>query len=158
RYARYARRWAQTDSDEILELYLSAITMGYDPHTTYMSPSSLTDFTIQMKLNLEGIGAALREKDGYTVVSNVIAGGAADKDGRLKEDDHIVSMGQQSGEMVDIVEMPLKQVVSLIRGKAGTIVRLGVKKGGSGETEILEITRAQVQLEDSAARGKIIEH
>ncbi len=158
RYARYARRWAQTDSDEILELYLSAITMGYDPHTTYMSPSSLTDFTIQMRLNLEGIGAALREKDGYTVVSNVIPGGAADKDGRLKEDDHIVSVGQQSGEMVDIVEMPLKQVVSLIRGKAGTVVRLGVKKGGSGETEVYEITRAQVQLEDSAARGKVIEH
>lgn len=159
RYARYARRWAQTDSDEILELYLSSITMGYDPHTTYMSPSSLNDFNIQMRLNLEGIGAALREKDGYTVVSNVIPGGAAARDGRLGEDDHIVSVGQNAeGEMVDIIEMPLKQVVSMIRGKAGTIVRLGVKKGGAGETEIYDITRAQVQLEDSAARGKVIEH
>jgi carboxyl-terminal processing protease len=159
RYSRYAKRWAMTDSDEILELYLSSITMGYDPHTTYMSPSSLNDFSIQMKLNLEGIGAALREKDGLTVVSNVIPGGAADRDGRLKEDDHIVSVGQNTaGEMVDIVEMPLKQVVSLIRGKAGTIVRLGVKKGGAGETEVFEITRSQVQLEDSAARGKVIDH
>ena len=159
RYSRYARRWAQIDSDEILELYLSAITMGYDPHTTYMSPSTLNDFTIQMRLNLEGIGAALREKDGYTVVSNVIPGGAADRDGRLGEDDHIVSVGQDAeGEMIDIIEMPLKQVVSLIRGKAGTIVRLGVKKGGAGETEIYEITRAQVQLEDSAARGKVLDH
>lgn len=159
RYSRYAKRWAQTDSDEILEIYLSAITMGYDPHTTYMSPSSLNDFMIQMRLNLEGIGASLREKDGYTVVSSLIPGGAAAKDGRLKEDDHIVSVGQNSsGEMVDIVEMPLKQVVSLIRGKAGTIVRLGVKKGGIGEPEVLELTRVQVQLEDSAARGKVIDH
>lgn len=132
--------------------------MGYDPHTTYMSASSLNDFTIQMRLNLEGIGAALREKDGSTVVSSVIPGGAADKDGRLKEDDAIVSVGQADGDMVDIVEMPLKQVVSLIRGKAGTVVRLGVKKGGVGESETYEITRAQVQLEDSAARGKVIEH
>lgn len=159
RYARYARRWAQTDSDEILELYLSSITMAYDPHTTYMSPSSLNDFNIQMRLNLEGIGAALREKDGSTVVSSVIPGGAADRDGRLKEDDHIVSVGQAlDGEMVDIIEMPLKQVVGLIRGKSGTIVKLGVKKGGAGETETFEITRSQVQLEDSAARGKVIEH
>ncbi len=158
RYARYARRWAQTDSDEILELYLSSITMAYDPHTTYMSPSSLNDFNIQMRLNLEGIGAALREKDGSTVVSSVIPGGAADRDGRLKEDDHIVSVGQAlDGEMVDIIEMPLKQVVGLIRGKSGTIVKLGVKKGGAGETETFEITRSQVQLEDSAARGKVIE-
>lgn len=159
RYSRYARRWAQTDSDEILELYLTSITMAYDPHTTYMSPSSLNDFNIQMRLNLEGIGAALREKDGSTVVSSVIPGGAADRDGRLKEDDHIVSVGQAAdGDMVDIIEMPLKQVVSLIRGKAGTLVKLGVKKGGTGETETYEITRSQVQLEDSAARGKVIEH
>ncbi len=159
RYSRYAKRWAQTDSDELLELYLTSITMAYDPHTTYMSPGSLKDFEIMMRLNLEGIGAALREKDGNTVVMNVIPGGAADKDGRLKEDDYIVSVGQgDSGEMVDIVEMPLKTVVDQIRGNAGTVVRLGVKKGGAGEVEIYRIVRSQVELEESAARGKVIEH
>ena len=159
RYSRYARRWAQTDADELLEIYLTSVTMAYDPHTTYMSPGTLDDFQIMMRLNLEGIGAALREKDGYTVVSNVIPGGAADKDGRLKEDDYIVSVGQgDSGEMTDIVEVPLKQVVDQIRGKAGTTVRLGVKKGGAGEVEIYQIVRAQVELEESAARGKVIEH
>ncbi len=159
RYARLARRWAQTDADQLLELYLTSITMAYDPHTTYMSPGSLDDFQIMMRLNLEGIGAALREKDGYTVVSNVIPGGAADRDGRLKEDDYIVSVGQgTSGEMVDIVEMPLKQVVDQIRGRAGTTVRLGVKKGGAGDMETYQIVRAQVELEESAARGKVIDH
>ena len=159
RYTRYAKRWAQTDADELLELFLTSVTMAYDPHTTYMSPGSLDDFQIMMRLNLEGIGAALREKDGYTVVSNVIPGGAADRDGRLKEDDYIVSVGQgNTGEMVDIVESPLKQVVDQIRGKAGTIVRLGVKKGGTGEVEVFQITRSQVELAESAARGEVIEH
>lgn len=158
RYSRSAKRWAQIDSDEVLEIYLTSLTMGYDPHTTYMSPSTLNDFSIQMRLNLEGIGAALQEKDGYTTVSSVIVGGAADRDGRLKKDDQIVSVGQSSGEMVDIVEMPLKQVVSLIRGNAGTVVRIGVRKGGIGETVIYELTRSQVQLEDSAARGTVIHH
>ena len=159
RYSRYTKRWAQTDHDELLELYLTSITMGYDPHTTYMSPGSLNDFQIMMRLNLEGIGAALQDKDGYTVVSNVIPGGAADKDGRLKKDDYIVSVGQGDvSEMVDIVESPLKQVVDQIRGKAGTTVRLGVKKGGVGEVEVYQITRAQVELEESAARGQVIEH
>ncbi len=159
RYTRYARRWAQTDADQLLEIYLTSVTMAYDPHTTYMSPGSLDDFQIMMRLNLEGIGAALREKDGYTVVSNVIPGGAADKDGRLKEDDYIVSVGQgDSGDMVDIVESPLKTVVDQIRGKAGTTVRLGVKKGGAGEVEIYKIVRAQVELDESAARGKVLEH
>jgi len=159
RYSRYAKRWAQTDADELLELFLTSVTMAYDPHTTYMSPGSLEDFTIMMRLNLEGIGAALREKDGYTVVSNVIPGGAADRDGRLKEDDYIVSVGQgESGEMVDIVESPLKQVVDQIRGKAGTVVSLGVKKGGAGEVETYTMTRSKVELAESAARGEVIEH
>ncbi len=159
RYNRYARRWHQTDTDDVLELFLTSITSSYDPHTTYMSPSSLEDFEMLMRLSLDGIGAALREKDGYTVVTNIIPGGAAAKHGKLKEDDYVVSVGQgEDGEMVDIVEMPLKQVVSMIRGKAGTTVRLGVKPGGVGDVQIYKIVRAKVQLEDSAARGQVIEH
>ena len=159
RYRRYATRWKGTDSDDLLELYLTAVTMSYDPHSTYMSPSTLDDFEISMRLNLEGIGAALREKDGTTVVSNVIAGGAADQHGKLKPDDVIVSVGEGvEGPMVDIVEMPLRDVVKLIRGKAGTTVRLGVKSGGVGATKTYKIVRARVELEESAARGEVIEH
>jgi len=94
---------------------------------------------------LEGIGAALQEKDGETVVSKVIPGGAADKAGVLREDDRIVTVGQnESGDMVDVVEMPLDEVVKLIRGPAGSVVRLGVKTGGVGETNVVRIVRAKV--------------
>ena len=159
RYHRYAKRWRQTEDQDLLEMFLSSVTTAYDPHTTYMSQGTLDDFQIMMRLNLEGIGAALREKDGNTIVTNVIPGGAAAKHGKLKEDDYIVSVGQdEEGEMVDVVEMPLKQVVDMIRGPAGTTVRLGVKPGGVGDVQIYQIVRAQVELEESAARGEIIEH
>jgi len=159
RYLRYARRWKQTTSDDLLEMFLTSVTNGYDPHSTYMSPGTLDDFSISMRLNLEGIGASLREKDGTTVVASVIPGGAADAHGKLEADDVIVSVGQgEEGEMVDIVEMPLKEVVKMIRGKAGTTVRLGIRPGGSGNVEVYKIVRARVELEDSAARGEIIEH
>ena len=159
RYSRYARRWRQTDSDDLLEMYLTAVTTAYDPHSTYMSPGTLDDFQIQMSLNLDGIGAQLREKDGNTIVTRVIPGGAAAKHGKLTTDDAIVSVGQgDQGEMVDIVEMPLTDVVDLIRGKAGSVVRLGVKPGGVGNVEVYKIVRARIELEESAARGEVIEH
>jgi carboxyl-terminal processing protease len=159
RYTRYARRWKQTDSDDLLEMYLTAITTGYDPHSTYMSAGTLHDFEIQMSLNLDGIGAQLREKDGNTVVTRVIPGGAAAKHGKLKTDDVIVTVGQgDEGPVVDIVEMPLTDVVDLIRGKARTVVRLGVKPGGVGNVEPYKIVRARIELKESAARGEIIEH
>lgn len=50
----------QTDGDELLEMFLTSLTTSFDPHTTYMSPSSLDNFRILMSLNLEGIGAQLQ--------------------------------------------------------------------------------------------------
>lgn len=159
RYNRYASRWKQTDNDNLLEYYLTAVTNGYDPHSTYMSPSTLADFEISMSLNLDGIGAQLQEKDGLTTITRIIPGGAAAKHGKLKPDDVIVTVGQgTNGEPVDIVEMPLNDVVKLIRGPAGSQVRLGVKAGGVGNIEELLITRARIELEESAARGEVIEH
>ncbi len=158
RYRNFAKRREQTDSDELLEMYLSAMTSSYDPHTTYMSPDSLENFHINMKLNLEGIGAALQVKDGYTVVSKVITGGAADKLGKLKPEDRIVSVGQgEEGEMVDVIDMKLADVVKLIRGKADTVVRLGVVHTGTTETEIYPIVRARIELKDAEARAKVFD-
>jgi carboxyl-terminal processing protease len=159
RYQSFAKRMHQTDSDELLEMYLTAMTSSLDPHTTYMSPSSLDNFRIIMRLNLEGIGAALHVVDGYTVVSKVIPSGAADKHGKLKPEDKIVGVGQGSdGEIVDVVDMKLGDVVKLIRGKKGTVVRLAVLPAASGEQQIYNITRAKIELEDSAARSEIIEN
>ncbi len=158
RYKSMAKRKHQIDSNEMLELFLSSVTASFDPHTTYMSPDSHTNFEINMRLNLDGIGAALKPDDGYTVVTKIIPGGAADKQGELKPEDKIVSVGQGAdGEMVDVVDMKLSDVVKMIRGRAGTIVRLGVTPEGSTKTKIVSITRARIELKDSEARGDIIE-
>jgi carboxyl-terminal processing protease len=158
RYTSFAKQMHQTSSDELLEMFLNSVANSYDPHTSYMSPSTLENFRIQMRLELEGIGAALQLIDGYTVVSRVIPGGAADLNGKLKAQDRIVSVGQgEEGEMEDVLDMKLDAVVSRIRGKAGTVVRLGVIVE-NGDTEIYNITRAKISLTDSEARGTIIEH
>ncbi len=156
RYHSFDKRMHQIDSDKLLEMYLTALTTAYDPHTTYMSPSSLKNFEIAMRLKLDGIGAALQFVDGYTVVSKVIPGGAADKDGRLKPEDKVVSVGQGTdGELVDVVDMNLDDVVKLIRGKRGTIVRLKVMPAGLNEPKEYSITRAEIELKDSEARSEI---
>lgn len=158
RYHSFAKRMHQTDSDELLQTFLTSITSSFDPHTTYMSPKALENFRIMMRLNLDGIGAALRMEDGYTIVSKIIPGGAAEKAGELKPEDRIVAVGQgEDGEMVDVTEMNLDDVVALIRGKAGTVVRLGVLPSGSGERKIYKITRAKIELSDSEARSVVFE-
>lgn len=157
RYRNVKRRWHQTDGDELLELFVSAITTSFDPHTSYMSPDNLENFRIVMSLNLDGIGAQLTSEDGYTKLTSIVPGGAADKDGRLKPGDRIVSVGQgSSGDLTDVVDMKLDDVVRQIRGKAGTLVRLGVLPVAGGDLETYTITRAKISLEDSAARSEVV--
>lgn len=158
RYRTLSTRWHQTDADELLEIFITSITSSLDPHTTYMAPKTLENFRILMGLKLEGIGAQLGSEDGYVTVSSIVPGGAADKQGELKVGDRLVSVGQgQSGDLVDVVDMKLDQVVEMIRGAAGTYVRLVVKPATGGDSRTLVIQRAKIELEDSAARGEVVD-
>ena len=158
RYQSIARRWDQTSNDELLEMFLTAVTMSFDPHSSYMSPENLENFAIQMRLELDGIGASLESKYGETVVRHIVPGGAADKDGRLKVDDVITGVAQgPDGEVIDITDMKLNDVVMKIRGKPGSVVRLEVKKAGGAELTNYDITRARIELKDSEARSAVLE-
>ncbi len=158
RYTSFEHRMKQFDNDDLLETFLTSVTTSYDPHTTYMSPTTWENFKIALSLNLDGIGAQLQDQDGQCVVASIVRGGAADKHGKLKEDDTITAVGQgEEGEMEDIVGMKLNDVVSKIRGEAGTTVRLSVIPAGENESVIYKIVRAKIQLEDSAAHGEVFE-
>jgi carboxyl-terminal processing protease len=124
-----------------------------------MSKRTFENFMIQMRLQLEGIGATLQSNDdGYTVIKRIVANGAADKQGDLAVEDRIVAVGTLPGsEMVDVVGMKLDDVVAMIRGKAGTVVRLSVLKESGSEIKNIEIVREQIELDDEAAQGKVFE-
>jgi carboxyl-terminal processing protease len=157
RYRNIKRTMHQTDPDEILEMYLTALANCFDPHSSYMSPRSEKDFQIYMQLSLDGIGAALRSEDGYTVVAQIVPGGAAAADGRLKVGDKITAVGQEDGEMVDVVDMKLSNVVNLIRGKRGTKVQLKVQQADSSEPKVYTLTRQKIELKSQEVKGEIID-
>ncbi len=159
RYTSYAKRMHQTDNEDVVEMYVTAITSSFDPHTNYMSKGTFENFLIAMSLELEGIGATLQATDdGYTVIKRIVPGGAADKQGEIEVEDKIVSVGQgPDGEPMDVTGMKLDDVVKQIRGKAGTTVRLGVMPENSNEIKTISIVREKIKLEDSAARGVVFE-
>jgi len=153
---RYARETARadklTEADQV-SVYLNAFASSLDPHTTYFSPDALEDFRISMRLSLEGIGASLTWRDGYTIVREVIPGGAADRHGKLRTEDKIIAVAQDKDEPVDVIDMDLRDVVKLIRGKRGTKVRLTVLRQGE-KTERMELTivRDKIDLGEQAAK------
>jgi len=157
RYRNVKLNMEQMNEQDKLEIYLTALTRCFDPHSSYMSPQTWQDFEIQLRLSLDGIGAALRADDGYTIVAQIVPGGAADKDGRLKVGDKIIGVGQEEGEIEDIFEMKLSDVVRKIRGKRGTIVRLRVKPADGGESVVYDLTRQKIELKESEVKGEILD-
>lgn len=160
RYERMAKNVAEIESDEISELFLSNVAHLYDPHSTYFSADTFEDFGIQMRLQLVGIGALLGLEDDYCTVREVITGGPADLDGRIKPNDRILSVGQAEEEPVDIIGMKLRRIVDQIRGEKGTKVKLVIQPANAADPSVrkeIVLTRDVVNLDSARAKGAIFE-
>lgn len=161
RYNNQLKRIQQNNAEDAYRIYMNTLTLSYDPHTQYFSPRATENFNIRMRLSLQGIGAMLQSEDEYTQVSRLIPAGPADKAGELKASDRIVGVGQgKDGEIVDVIGWRLDDVVDLIRGEKGTVVRLAILKAGaidSSSTKIISITRDNVKLDEQDASKKILE-
>jgi carboxyl-terminal processing protease len=94
RYQSQLKRLTQSRSEDAFQAFINALAYNFDPHTAYMSPRRSEDFSIDMNLSLEGIGAALQLDNEYTKVVRVIPGGPAFLSKQLKPSDRIVSVGQ----------------------------------------------------------------
>lgn len=157
RYKNRLKQAKQIREEDAFQLYMNAYASTYDPHTSYLSPRSSETFNINMSLSLEGIGAVLRTEDDYTEVVSLVTGGPADKSGKIKPDDRIISVAQgERGAMIDVVGWRLDDVVALIRGHKGSIVRLEISSGDEAITKEVRMTREAVQLEDQSAQKKVL--
>lgn len=152
-YERAYKRALDTKTDDLYSGYLDSFAKALDPHSSFFSRDVLEDFEIQMRLSLEGIGATLSSQDGFTVVEQLVGGGAAARSGQIELQDRIVAVGQETGPMENVIEMDLKDVVKKIRGKKGTKVRLSLLRKIGDKKERLEVVviRDKVNLEDDAA-------
>lgn len=156
-------RARQNKSEDAFQLYMNAVAGAFDPHTQYFSPRTSENFNISMSLSLEGIGAVLRSEDGYTTVARLVPAGPAQKSDLIEPSDRIIAVGQgEEGEWVDVVGWRLDDVVDLIRGPAGSTVRLeilpaGEKAAAAGAGERIALVREAVKLEEQSAQSRVME-
>ena len=152
----FFNRMHQETKQDHYDRFFNAVTRAFDPHTNYMPPANKEDFDIHMRGSLEGIGALLREEDGYIKVVNIIPGSASARQGRLEAEDIILEVAQGAKESVEITDMRLRDAVRLIRGPKGSEVRLTVKKP-DGTKELIPILRDVVQIEETFVKSTLME-
>lgn len=153
RYQFAIRRLAQSNSEDVFSLAMTAFAHEIDPHTNYLSPRNTEQFNTEMSLSLEGIGAVLQMDDDYTVINSMVAGGPAAKSKTITVGDRIVGVGQTGKPIVDVIGWRLDDVVALIKGPKGSKVRLEILPAGKGtKTRVVTLTRERIRLEDRAVK------
>ena len=155
RYELNAKRNLEMKDDDVYSMFLDSFASALDAHSSYLSKDVLEDFEISMRLSLEGIGTSLSWDDGYTTVEALIPGGAAERSKEVKPKDKIIAVGQgKSGTMEPVIDTPLRDVVKLIRGKKGTVVRLNMLRqtGELSETVMVTLKRETISLKEDMAK------
>ncbi|MBF8748560.1 MULTISPECIES: carboxy terminal-processing peptidase [Pseudomonas] len=160
RYKNQLARLDQTRAEDIFQAYINTFAQSYDPHTNYLSPDNAENFDINMSLSLEGIGAVLQSDNDQVKIVRLVPAGPAAKTKQVAPADKIIGVAQGNKEMVDVVGWRLDEVVKLIRGPKGSVVRLEIIPASNAPNDqtskIVSITREAVKLEEQAAKKSVL--
>jgi carboxyl-terminal processing protease len=160
RYQNSLERAFKYKSDDVFQSFMDAYTTSVDPHTDYFGARAAAEFDISMKLSLVGIGAVLQERDDYTTIRELVPGGPAQLSGKLTVGDRITGVGQgKDGPIKEVVGTRLDEIVQMIRGKKGSVVRLDIlpaDAGPDGSHRLLSLTRDKISLDKQAARKTVL--
>jgi carboxyl-terminal processing protease len=157
RYERAIKRLTQTSSEDVFQMVMNSFARSIEAHTSYLSPRNAERFQMEMNLSFEGIGAVLLSEDDFTTIRSVVPGGPADLSNNIKPEDKIVGVAQDKEEFVDVIGWRLDEVVELIKGPKGSIVKLQLVKGSSESLVpvVVTLTRDKIKLEDRAAKSEV---
>jgi len=158
RYQRFLDRVNEFEEEDVINIFLNSYMDILDPHSNYLTPSQAEEYEIQTSLSYEGIGARLQNNDDFIEIVNLIPGGPAEQNGRLKPLDKIIGIYDVNNLVIDVIGWDVNEVVKLIRGPKGSSVKLKILPTSSDADSNpydLSLIRDAVTLEEQAASSYI---
>ncbi len=160
RYTNVLRNIVQNKNEDAFSIFENAYGTAIDPHTSYLSPEVTSEFTSNMNLSMEGIGAVLSQEGDYVKIVSLVPGSPAELSKKLKPQDKIIGVQQHNSaneQMVDVVGMRLIDVVPLVKGPKKSKVTLQIQRGEGADTSVflVDLVRNTIRLEESAAHGEV---
>jgi carboxyl-terminal processing protease len=153
RFELQTMRVVERNPEKLITNVAESFARALDPHTSYLSPENLDDLRIHMQLSLEGIGALLSSDNGFAVIEELIPGGGAERSGLLKPKDKIIAVAQEGEKPLNVIDMDLRDIIKMIRGKKGTQVTLTIMRQAE-RTERFDatITRDKIDIKEQEAK------
>jgi carboxyl-terminal processing protease len=137
---------------EMTEGLMTDLVSKLDPHSVYIPASDLADVNSELEGSFSGIGVQFNIQNDTVMIVSVISGGPSEKVGLLAGD-RIVQVNDTAFVGKKITN---EKVMKKLRGKAGTIVKLGVRRHKVKEILKYSITRGAIPV-NSVDIGYMIE-
>ena len=128
--------------DSLVEELMPELMKRLDPHSIYIPKSEMQSLNEPLEGEFDGVGIVFNMATDTIVVLNIVAGGPSYKAGILPGD-RIVTI---DGDTVAGRNVNQNKVMSMLRGKRGSKVTVGVLRQNVGEAVPIEITRDKIPM------------
>ena len=128
---------------------VDAMLESLDPYTVYIPESMVEDHRMTTTGQYGGIGAVVRKKGDYVMITEPYEGSPAQKAG-LQAGDLIIEVAGQStkGKTTD-------DVVKFLRGASNTTVQMKVKREGQANDLTIDLTREEIKIPNVPYYGMV---
>jgi carboxyl-terminal processing protease len=137
----------QVSSKELVEAAIEGMLSSLEPHSTFLNTDELKELKVQTKGEFGGLGIEVTLESGFVKVISPIDDTPASRAGILAGD-LITHLDDEP-----VLGMTLSEAVSIMRGKAGSKIKLTVNREDNKTLQIV-ITRAVIELK--AVKAKIL--
>ena len=128
--------------DSLTDVTIETLLGNLDPHSAYIPASDLQATNEPLNGNFEGIGIEFNLLRDTIYVVTAIPGGPSEKAG-IKSGDKIIFV---DGKNVAGVKITNEMVFKNLKGKGGTVVKIGVLRYGTSTIEYFKITRGKIPI------------
>lgn len=128
--------------EDIYEKAIPALLSELDPHSEYIPAKMFSQVNESLEGEFDGIGIVFNASTDTITVLSVIPQGPSSEAG-IRPGDRIVKINNR---VVAGQKIAQDSMVKLMRGKRGTRVKLGVKRGMRDELVNIEVTRAPIEI------------
>jgi carboxyl-terminal processing protease len=143
-------------SNYVSQLYLNAITTGFDPHTNYFSTEEKEDFKSSLSTESLSFGLDLDENEkGEIIIDKLAPGGPAWKSGDLNEGDELLSLQWEGKEAIEIAGLSLDETYEILDQSMNDRLVLKCRKK-DGSTRVVFLRKEKIENEENIVKGFVL--
>lgn len=127
---------------ELFETAIESMLESLDPYTRFIPEAQREDFLFMTTGEYGGIGALIRQRGDYVIVSEPYEGAPAQKAGLIAGDKILEVNGQSA------INKSVSGVSTILKGQPGTVLTVLIERKGQEEPILFSITRENVRIGD----------